>query len=159
MSGIKRREDTYIMFHDKFIEKVDISTCPTSFRHLVFPLNKISLRGQGKPQHLIEMTCEMFYFVTDLNSRASLRKMYHSSQHRLLRIDQLIFPTFSYLKYIIADRRDTIQTRKQQYIRKDLHANVFFDLGLLLPCSNQIFPDNFGRERSSTFIHLLLRSF
>jgi hypothetical protein len=36
MNGIKPREDTHIMFHDKFIENVDISTCPTSLRHPVF---------------------------------------------------------------------------------------------------------------------------
>jgi hypothetical protein len=72
MNDINRREETHIMFHDKITEKVDMSTGPTSFRHPIVPLNSISPQGQRKSQHLIEMSHEMLYVVTDLNTTAFL---------------------------------------------------------------------------------------
>ena len=70
----------------------------------------------------------MLYFVADLNHRAFLsEKSIISSQYRTLDIDKLLFPLFSYIDLFVTQRRNPIQTWKQQYIRRDLRANVFYD--------------------------------
>lgn len=71
INGIKDREDIYIMFHDRIIEKVQISTGVTSSSYSIFPLNRISPKERAKP-HLEEMSYEMLNFVPDLNHRAFL---------------------------------------------------------------------------------------
>ena len=55
-----------------------------------------------------------------------LWKKHQSSQYRLLHIDQPLFSPFCCLDLIVVDVRNTIRTEKQEYIRRDLHANVFY---------------------------------
>ena len=55
INGVKDRQDIYIMFHDKIIEKLDNSTGPTGLRYSAFQLTSTSPR---------EKRFEMFYFPT-----------------------------------------------------------------------------------------------